>query len=180
MTSQILNDQKEALLSKDDCITTGDIKISQVIQESKIEKSQSVYLIQPEALNSEFQTGIEAFSGISVLINQLNSDKSQVDDPVQLFVYNINQLTTLKDIMFHFSVVGTVLSINIPVTQGKLRGFAFVTMKNSEGAFKAENVLNNSCLKSNLIRIVIIGKCIDLQAIGCLCYISIILIRRKK
>ncbi|KAA6371039.1 MAG: hypothetical protein EZS28_033434 [Streblomastix strix] len=110
------------------------------------------------------QTGIEIFSGISAKINQSASKTLSSDSPVQLFVYNLNSSTTLKDMKFYFSIAGPVDSIFIPASEKKKnRGFAFVQMSNRKSAKRAEQILNNSWLDKHRIQIMALNNCIDFE-----------------
>lgn len=73
----------------------------------------------------------------------------------KLFVGNLSFGTTQADLEAAFAAAGEVREVAIPVdrTTGQPRGFAFVTMANSEAAANAISQLNGATLDGREIRV---------------------------
>lgn len=73
----------------------------------------------------------------------------------KLFVGNLSFGTTQADLEAAFAAAGEVREVAIPVdrTTGQPRGFAFVTMANSEGTANAISQLNGATLDGREIRV---------------------------
>jgi cold-inducible RNA-binding protein len=73
----------------------------------------------------------------------------------KLFVDNLAAATTYSQLMDLFSVYGNVVEVNLPLdrTNGRRRGFAFVTMATVKGARAALEALNGKEIESLALRI---------------------------
>ncbi|MGD0252712.1 MAG: RNA-binding protein [Verrucomicrobiota bacterium] len=62
----------------------------------------------------------------------------------KVYIDNLAAVTTERDLMDLFSPYGNVAQVNVPLdrTNGRLRGFGFVTMATSEGARAAIRALH--------------------------------------
>ncbi|KAA6369160.1 MAG: hypothetical protein EZS28_035313 [Streblomastix strix] len=68
------------------------------------------------------------------------SDKEQLNNATgQLFIYQFEENMTQSWLKEHFEQFGGVISIFLPVSMGKSRGFGFVTMKEKEASLRAFN-----------------------------------------
>ncbi|KAA6380785.1 MAG: hypothetical protein EZS28_023687 [Streblomastix strix] len=67
-------------------------------------------------------------------------DKEQLNNATgQLFIYQFGEDMTQSWLKEHFEQFGRVISIFLPVSMGKSRGFGFVTMKEKEASLRAFN-----------------------------------------
>ncbi|KAA6379897.1 MAG: hypothetical protein EZS28_024574 [Streblomastix strix] len=64
-----------------------------------------------------------------------NQNKSSIK-PLQLIVRNLNYKTGEEQLRQLFASIGSVISVFIPVTSGRGRGYGFVTMEDEESANK--------------------------------------------
>ncbi|KAA6362111.1 MAG: hypothetical protein EZS28_042362, partial [Streblomastix strix] len=72
--------------------------------------------------------------------NQQFSDKEKLNGATgQLFIYQFKENVTESWLKEHFEQFGKVISIFLPVSMEKLRGFGFVTMKEKEASLRAFN-----------------------------------------
>src|SRR5262249_1931583 len=89
---------------------------------------------------------------VSLLLSKSYDDAERFDEvtmPVRLFVGNLPYDATEEEIRQHFSSVGNLSYISIPLDRetGKKRGFAFVEFSDAQQAQEAIRQFNNQPFK---------------------------------
>ncbi|KAA6397072.1 MAG: hypothetical protein EZS28_007401 [Streblomastix strix] len=92
--------------------------------------------------------------------NNQNDNSKILEDPVQLFVYDLDKNITEKQLRKHFLKVGTVVDVWIPVVKRQKHSFALLTMNSRESAFRAIDQLDRSQIMKNEIGVSIVQDCI--------------------
>ncbi|KAA6393636.1 MAG: hypothetical protein EZS28_010837 [Streblomastix strix] len=126
--------------------------------QSEVE-STNISQIPPALLDQQSQQdNIEITSHACSDQTNIEIDEDKIENPVQLFIFNLNKITTEQQLREHFALAGAVEQVFLPQSIGQNRGFGFITMKNQDYAENAVDTLDKTIVDGNLIIIYILSE----------------------
>ncbi|KAA6396999.1 MAG: putative leucine rich repeat protein, partial [Streblomastix strix] len=106
------------------------IQMSQIVEEQPFEQIPQESHLKNAEETTNTSNGEILSKKDSVEI--LKENEAQEVEQIQLFVWNLSENTTEEQLEEHFTIIGTVESVFIPVSRFQNRGFGFVTMKDDD------------------------------------------------